>query len=46
MPEMNWYQGWKDLTHLLLIIDALYVSLLKWFDYLMKTDKRGGWSEL
>lgn len=39
MLEMNWYQGWKDLRHLLLIIDALYITLLKWFDYLMMTDK-------
>jgi hypothetical protein len=45
MLEMNWYQGWKDLTHLLLIIGALYILLLKWFDYLMMADKVGGWSE-
>jgi hypothetical protein len=39
MLEMNLYQGWKVLRHLLLIIDALYITLLKWFDYLIMTDK-------
>ena len=44
ISKMNWNQGWKDLTHFLLIINLLYILLLKWCDYLMMTDKKSGWS--